>query len=250
MGYLRKMKNTGLETDLTRREFVGAVGGLIASSTLCSEGTAKEGVVKKLDRIGLELYTVRGEMKKNFGGTLARVARIGYKEVEFAGYFGYAAKTVRASLRQNGLTSPSSHIGFPVLGRDWDRTIEDALVIGQRYLICPWIEAKYRTLDGYKQVAGLFNKAGERARAAGIQFGYHNHSYEFEPIQGRLPYDLLIEETDPALVVMQMDVFWLRTGGQDPLAYFRRYPGHFHSLHIKDMDAAGKMVDVGKGVID
>ena len=243
------MNQPELDTDLTRREFVSAVGGLLASSALPTASATKAGAGKKLERIGLELYTVRGEMKKNFGGTLARVARTGYKEVEFAGYFGYSAKTVRASLRQNGLTSPSSHIGFPVLGKDWDKTIEDALVIGQRYLICPWIDDKYRTLDGYKQVAGLFNKAGERAKAAGIQFGYHNHSYEFKPIQGRLPYDLLIEETDPALVVMQMDVFWMRNGGQDPLVYFRRYPGRFPSLHIKDMDAAGKMVDVGKGVI-
>lgn len=243
------MKKTGLETDLTRREFVGAVGGLIASSALPATFEAKAGAVKKLGRIGVQLYTVRDEMKKNFGGTLARVARTGYKEVEFAGYFGNSAKTVRASLRQNGLASPAAHIGFPVLGKEWDKTIEDALVIGQRFVICPWIDEKHRTMDGYKQVAELFNKAGERAKAAGLRFGYHNHDFEFKPIQGRLPYDLLIEETDPALVTMEMDVFWTRKGGQDPLAYFRRYPGRFPCLHIKDLDAAGKMVDVGKGVI-
>lgn len=243
------MKNTGLDTDLTRREFVGAVGGFLASSALTAGSATNTEAVKKLGRIGVQLYTVRDEMKKNFDGTLARVARIGYKEVEFAGYFGNSAKRVRASLRQNGLASPAAHIGFPVLGKEWDKTIEDARDIGQRFVICPWIDEKHRTMDGYKQVAELFNKAGERAKAAGLRFGYHNHDFEFKPIQGRLPYDLLIEETDPALVTMEMDVFWTRKGGQDPLAYFRRYPGRFPCLHIKDLDAAGKMVDVGKGVI-
>jgi sugar phosphate isomerase/epimerase len=244
------MKKLALDTDLTRRGFIGAASGLLASSAFaCSEGSANDRVVKKLDRIGLQLYTVRDEMKKNFRGTLARVARTGYKEVEFAGYFGNDPKTVRALLRQNGLTSPASHIGIPVLGKEWEKTIEDALVMGQRYLICPWIEEKDRTQDGFKRMAELFNKAGERAKAAGLQFGYHNHDFEFKPIQGRFPYDLLLEETDPRLVTMEMDVFWLRNGGQDPVAYFRRYPGRFACLHIKDRDASGNMVEVGKGVI-
>lgn len=243
------MKKNILDTDLTRRGFVGAVGGLLVSSALPAESAASTAASKKLGRIGLQLYTVRDEMKKNFAGTLARVARIGYKEVEFAGYFGNSPRTVRNLLRQNGLTSPASHVGFPVLGKEWDKIIEDALVIGNRYVICPWIDEKQRTLDGYKQVAELFNKAGERAKSAGLQFGYHNHDFEFKKLQGRLAYDLLLEETDPKLVVMELDVFWITNGGYDALAYFRRYPGRFPCLHIKDRDAAGKMVDVGKGAI-
>jgi len=247
--YFRIVRKPILETDLTRREFVGAVGGLLASSALPSGSATDSAVMRKLGRIGVQLYTVRDEMKKNFAGTLARVAQIGYKEVEFAGYFDHSAKSVRATLRQNGLTSPAAHIGFPVLGKEWDKIIEDALVVGHRYLICPWIDEKLRTPEGFKQVAELFNKAGERAKAAGLQFGYHNHDFEFKRIQGQLIYDYLLEHTDPKLVAMELDIFWIRTGGQDPLTYFRRYPGRFPCLHIKDMDAAGKMVEVGKGVI-
>jgi sugar phosphate isomerase/epimerase len=243
------MKKPILDTELTRREFVGALGGLLASSGLPMESAAKSAADKKLGRIGLQLYTVRDEMKKDFAGTIARVAQTGYKEVEFAGYFDHSAKSVRDTLRQNGLTSPSAHIGYPVLGKEWDKVIEDALVVGHHYVICPWIDEKLRNPEGFKQVAELFNKAGERAKAAGLQFGYHNHDFEFKRIQGQLIYDWLLEHTDPKLVAMELDIYWIRTGGQDPLTYFRRYPGRFPCLHIKDKDAAGNMVDVGKGVI-
>jgi sugar phosphate isomerase/epimerase len=243
------MKKPILETDLTRREFVGALGGLLASTGLPTESAAHSAAGKKLGRIGLQLYTVRDEMKKNFAGTIARVAQIGYKEVEFAGYFDHSARSVRDTLRQNGLASPAAHIGFPVLGKEWDKVIDDALVVGHQYLICPWIDEKLRNPEGFRQVAELFNKAGERAKAAGLQFGYHNHDFEFKRIQGQLIYDWLLEHTDPKLVAMELDIYWIRTGGQDPLTYFRRYPGRFPCLHIKDKDAAGNMVDVGKGVI-
>lgn len=233
---------------IDRREFLGTVGSAGAMLALGNLG-GETADAKKLGAIGLQLYTVRDQMKKDFFGTLAKVARIGYNDVEFAGYFGYDAKAVRAALKQNGLVSTSSHIGFPELGKSWDTIIEDAQTIGQKYLICPWIDEKKRTISGYKEVAELFNKAGEQAKKAGLQFGYHNHDFEFPPIDGQVPYDLLIKETDPRLVKMEMDVFWITNAGKDPVSYFRRYPGRFSLLHIKDRDAAGKMVDVGKGVI-
>ena len=242
------MKKLILDTELTRREFVGAVGGLLASSALPASATASV-AGKKLGNIGVQLYTVRDDMKKNFEGTLARVAQIGYKEVEFAGYFDHSARSVRSTLRKNGLTAPAAHVGFPELGKSWDKVIEDALVVGHRYLICPWIDEKLRTPEGYRQVAELFNKAGERTKSAGLQFGYHNHDFEFKRIQGQLVYDWLLEHTDPKLVKMELDIYWIRTGGEDPLTYFRRYPGRFPALHIKDKSADGKMVDVGQGVI-
>ena len=233
-----------------RREFLGSVGALLASTRLAGIRGSGVAELTRLGPVGVQLYTVRGELKKDFGGTLSRVAQIGYKEVEFAGYFGHSPEDVSLLLKENGLSAPSAHIGFPVLGAEWDKIIADALVIGHRYLVCPSIDDKYRTVDGYKQVAELFNHAGERARSAGIQFGYHNHMYEFIAIDGQIPYDLLIAQTDPGLVVMEMDIFWLRSGGGDPLDYFGRYPGRFPMLHLKDMDAAKKMTDVGKGVID
>ena len=235
----------------TRREFVAIAGALLASAGIPSTKAAPRlPNVNKLGPIGVQLYTVRDAMKTDFAGTLARVATIGYKEVEFAGYFEHSPQEIRTLLDRSGLTSPSAHIGMPVLGPAWDKTIADALVVGHRYLVCPWIDEKYRTVDGFKQVAELFNRAGERAKSSGIQFGFHNNTYEFTPVSGKIPYDLLLAETDPALVVMEMDVFWLRNGGADPLAYFSRYPGRFPMLHLKDMDAAKKMVDVGQGVID
>lgn len=234
-----------------RREFLGTLGVLLASTglpaTRRSPGLAG---LTKLGPIGVQLYSVREEMKRDFSGTLLHVAQIGYKEVEFAGYFGHSPQDISSLLKQNGLTAPSAHIGFPVLGAEWDKIIADALVVGHRYLVCPWIDDKYRTLDGYKQVAELFNRAGERAKSAGIQFGYHNHMFEFTPVGGQIPYDLLIAQTDAGLVAMEMDVYWLRNGGRDPLDYFARYPGRFPLLHIKDMDAAKNIVDVGKGLID
>ena len=228
---------------IDRREFFGAVGSAAAMIALGDLHT------KKLGRIGVQLYTVRDQMKKDFYGTLAKIARIGYKEVEFAGYFDHDARVVRAALKQNGLTSPSAHIGFPVLGASWDKTLEDSATIGQKYVICPWIDEKMRTVEGYKQVAELFNKAGEQAKKAGLQFGFHNHDYEFPPIDGKVPLDLLITETDPKLVAFEMDVFWVRHGGYDPLALFKKYPGRFPLLHIKDMDKSRNMVDVGQGTI-
>ncbi len=212
----------------------------------------EELAMKKVGPIGLQLYTVRDEMKKNVATTLSRVARTGYREVEFAGYFDQSAKVIRSLLTDTGLAAPAAHIGFPVLGREWDKTIEDALVIGHRYLVCPWIDDKYRTVSGYKEVAELFNKAGEQTRKAGIQFAYHNHNFEFPPVDGVIPYDLLIAQTDADKVKMEMDVYWITKAGADPLAYFKRFPGRFPLLHIKDMDGTPDkgIVDVGKGVIN
>ncbi len=234
-----------------RREFLGAAGALLAFAGL-NPAEASESVasLKKVGPVGVQLYSVRDAMKADFAGTLAHVARIGYKEVEFAGYFDKSPREIRALLKKNGLTAPSAHIGFPVLGASWDKIIADAEVVGHRYLICPWIDEKLRTIDGYKQVADLFNHAGERARKAGMQFGFHNHDYEFPPIDGQVPLDLLMTQTDPKLVAFEMDVFWITNAGKDPLAYFKRFPGRFPLLHIKDRDASGKMVSVGKGAID
>jgi sugar phosphate isomerase/epimerase len=234
-----------------RRGFLSTVGGMIASAALVgSDPFETLGGAASVGPVGVQLYTVRDQMKKDVASTLARVARTGYKEVEFAGYFGHSPKAIRRALTQDGLTAPSAHVGFPVLGASWDKIIADALVVGHQYLVCPWIDQKLRTVDGYKSAAELFNKAGEQAKKAGLKFGYHNHDFEFPPIDGQIPYDLLLANTDPSLVTMEMDVYWIRNGGKDPLDYFARYPGRFQMLHIKDMDSAGKMVAVGKGVID
>lgn len=207
-----------------------------------------------LDRIGLQLYTVRRDLERDFEGTLDRVAAIGYREVEFAGYFGRSPADVRAALDRHGLSAPGAHIGTAAaLRKDWDKTIESGKAIGHSYLIVASIAAnERRTLDDYRGLADLFNSAGEAARKAGVRFGYHNHDFEFAPLEGRIPYDILLERTEPALVAMEMDLFWITKGGKNPLAYFERYPGRFEAVHVKDMDSSPeqRMVDVGRGRID
>ena len=205
----------------------------------------------RLGRIGLQLYTVRDALAKAFEGTLARVAAIGYRQVEFAGYFNRSPQQVRAALKAVGLDAPSAHIPMADVRAHWPETLDAAHVIGHRYLVCPWIdEGDRKTLDGLKSVADEFNTAGEAAHAAGIQFAYHNHEWEFAPLEGQRPYDVLLERCDPKLVQFEMDLYWITHGGGDPLAYFKRDPGRFPRIHAKDMDRQRQMVPVGRGGID
>jgi sugar phosphate isomerase/epimerase len=200
--------------------------------------------------LGIQLYTLRGEMERDLEATLARVAQIGYREVEFAGYFGRSPQAIRTILDANNLSAPSAHVGLDLLGEQWDATLEAATLIGHRYLVVPFIPEQQRSLDGYRQVAEQLNRAGERARTASITLGYHNHAFEFERTEGQIPFDLLIAETDPDSVVLELDVFWTAKGGADSLAYMTRNSGRVRLIHAKDMDASGNMTDVGKGTLD
>jgi sugar phosphate isomerase/epimerase len=122
--------------------------------------------------------------------------------------------------------------------------------MGQTFIACPWIDEKMRTPDGIKKVVDTFNRAGEKSKSMGIQFAYHNHDFEFKPAGGKLLYDTLLEQTDPKLVAMEMDLFWAIDAGQDPVTYFNRYPGRFPLVHVKDRKKNGEMTDVGSGAID
>lgn len=205
----------------------------------------------RLGKIGVQLYTVRDALPKDFDGTLARVAAIGYQQVEFAGYFNHTPQQVRAALKAAGLDAPSAHIPMDDIRHRWQQTLDAAHVIGHRYLVCPWIdEGDRKTLDGLKSVCDEFNKAGEAAQKAGIQFAYHNHDWEFTPLDGQLQYDVLLERCDRKLVQFEMDIYWIRHGGADPFTYFKRYPGRFPMIHAKDMDRQRQMAPVGKGIID
>jgi sugar phosphate isomerase/epimerase len=238
---------------MDRRTFVATAGALIGSTTFPGSRFSFLGRRRKLERVGLQLYTVRGLMKQDFEGTLAKVAQIGYREVEFAGYFDHTPADVRAILDRHALASPGAHVSYESTATGWDQVLDAARVIGHRYIIVAWIpESERKDLDAWKRVAERFTKAGEACRRSGLQFAFHNHSYEFQPVAGRLPYDVLLEAADPQLVKMEMDLFWITNGNQDPLAYFRKYPGRFPLVHVKDMapGADRKMVDVGKGKID
>jgi sugar phosphate isomerase/epimerase len=253
---------------MKRRTFIGtSIAAAAVYAGRPSWAVASEHEIKK---VGLQLYTVRTEMPKDFEGTIAKVAATGYKEVEFAGYFDHSAKEVRAIVDKNGLTAPSTHIGYDLIENKMPETIEVAHVIGHKYIVCPWLDEKQRNADGWKRAAELFNKAGEASEKAGIQFCYHNHSFEFSPVEGldgKLAYDFLLGATDPKLVKMEMDLCWISVAGKDPVSYFEKYSGRFPLVHVKDyvndpnatssyagatgsVEFKGRLADAGKGTID
>jgi sugar phosphate isomerase/epimerase len=234
-----------------RREFVKALAAAgVAVAVPRALRTAHH--ARHLDKIGLQLYTVRDKMKEDFEGTLARVAEIGYQEVEFAGYFGHTPDDVKAMLSRHGLSAPSTHIGLGTVD-EWKKSLDTAKAIGHEYIVVPWIpEERRKTLDDWKKVAEVFNRAARQAKDAGLQFAYHNHNFEFPKIDGQIPYDVLLQNTDPKLVQLEIDLYWITNGGQDPLTYFARWPGRIPLVHVKDSMGPPdhKMADVGQGKID
>ena len=238
---------------IDRRDFVKAAGATALGAWAPALAPSPESrAPRKLRRIGVQLYTVRDEMKKNLEGTIAKVAQIGYNEVEFAGYFEKTPAEVRAILDRHGLSSPSVHTGL-LPADQWRAALDAAKVIGHRYVVVAWIPPEQRkTLDDYKRFAERFNQAAADAHAVGLQFAYHNHDFEFVPLDGRLPYDVLLEATDPKLVQLEVDLYWITKGGQDPLKYFARWPGRVPMVHVKDSMGPPeyRMVEVGAGTID
>jgi len=240
---------------------------LLATSCTGLAHAATNAAAPRIPNPGVQLYTVRSEMEQDFRGTLERIAAMGYREVEFAGYFDRPPQAIRSLLAELNLTAPSAHIGDALLGADAQRVIDDALVVGHRYLVCPWTdESQWRDLDRWHRRAEAFNRAGELCRKAGLQFCYHNHHFEFATINGKRPYDLLLAECDAALVQMELDLFWAAAARQDPLALLRAHPGRFPMVHLKQLkalplltggdvlsmkmdDAHARMADVGPGVI-
>lgn len=207
----------------------------------------------RLGSIGIQLYTVRRDLAKDPEGTLARLARIGYREVEFAGFPNTSAKSLRAMLDRLHLTAPSGHVPLQAIRGEWERTLEDAATVGQQYIVVAFLpEGERKEADDWKRLAAQFSKAGEVSRRMGIQFCYHNHDFEFGLIDGAPAYDLLLRESDPSLVQMELDLYWITKGGRDPLDYFAKWPGRFPMVHVKDMDATPKkfFADLGSGTID
>ncbi len=262
---------------MNRRTFLGTSAATLLASEVSLALPRVSGFVltnpeskeaHKIKAVGVQLYTVRDAMKSDFEGTLAKVAQIGYKEVEFAGYFDHSPKDISALLKKDGLTAPSCHVPYDTVQNKWEQQIEAAHVIGHKFIVCPWIEPNQRQEpDGYKRAADLFQKAGEVSKKAGVQFAYHNHTFEFQPSEalgGKLPYDILLA-TDPSYVKMELDLCWISVAGKDPIEYFNKYPGRFPLVHVKDMKVLPKgaegptaspdkempnMTDVGGGVID
>lgn len=241
---------------MDRRRFVkisvgAAAAGLVGleSSSVVRWAAAAGG--RSLDRIGVQLYTVRTLMEQDFEGTLEAVAKIGFHEVEFHDYFGRTPKQVRDLLDRLDLDAPAAHFPWPDPQTDLEEVIETAKIIGHRYVILAWLPPEDRsTLEQYQYLAAFCNRAGKACKSAGLQFAYHNHDWEFQPLEGQVPFDLLLNQTDPDLVEFEMDLYWITKGGRSPFEYFDSHPGRFTLCHVKDMGEKQEWVDVGSGRID
>jgi sugar phosphate isomerase/epimerase len=243
----------------TRRLFLQQAGLISAgvmlhpSSLLSRDGS----------KVGLQLYTLRKEIVKDVKRTIAKVAEIGFGEVETYGYskaggfWGLSVKEFKALLKSYDLKSPSGHYEFNdyFLNKGDDAlkvNIEAANGIGQKYLTVPHLGLPLRTsLDGYKKIAEKLNKASELAKKADLQLAYHNHDFEFKDFNGKTGYDILINETDPSDLKFELDLYWAIKAGKNPVTLFEQNPGRFVMWHVKDMDKADKsFTEVGTGSIN
>jgi sugar phosphate isomerase/epimerase len=233
---------------VTRRTFVKNSSLVLAGASLFSSSLFAAG--KKKTITGIQLYSIRDDMKKDPLATLKKLADMGYRHVEHANYidrkfYGYSAKEFKKILDDLGLNMPSGHTVLNAKAWDegkndltdaWKYTVEDAAVAGQQYVISPWLDDSYRKdIDGLKRFLTVFNKSGELCKKSGMKFGYHNHDFEFNTmVGGMLLYDIILKETDPDLVIQQMDMGNMYSAGGRPMELLKQYPGRFASLHVKD----------------
>jgi sugar phosphate isomerase/epimerase len=246
----------------TRRSFLATVGAGVAGlsgATPLLGAFDRRWAAAKLERVGIQLYTVRNAFNADPVATVTNIAKIGYKEVEFAGYGGKSPVEIRDLLKANGLTSPSTHIGMGPIQANPQKTFEDSKTIGHQWVTVPSLPGGPKaTVDDWKRIAAQFNTAAKQAKDAGLRFAFHNHNAEFRKIGDEVPLEILLKETDPALVDYEMDIHWVVVGGGNPIDLLTRYPKRFKMLHAKDAlitkNAAGenvyRMVEVGAGSID
>jgi sugar phosphate isomerase/epimerase len=231
-----------------RRWFIKNTSLSVAALALLPSSLAAAPLKKRL--LGLQLYSVRDDMRKDPLGTLKQLAAMGYKNVEHAGYnnrkfYGYTPKEFKKLLKDLGMKMPSGHTSL--VGKHWDwaakdfttewkNTVEDAAIAGQQYVISPWLdEANYKTEDDLKKFMDVFNKCGELCKKSGMMYGYHNHDFEYTQKFGdKTLYDLILEYTDPTLVTQQLDTGNLYSTGTRAQALLKKYPGRFLSMHVKD----------------
>jgi sugar phosphate isomerase/epimerase len=246
-----------------RRNFIKtsatAFAGTIVTSSSLMNLIKSNGGIKN---VGLQVWSIAKNFERDFAGTLEMVSKIGYKEVELygpyqfstdkdktgwtsvarqvgfsqSGYFNHTAKQFKEILDSKGLTTPAMHVGLDTLRNKLNETAEAAHVLGQQYAgIASIPEDERRTLDDYKRLADEFNVIGEKAKALGIRFYYHNHGYGLKEVEGKIPFEIILKGTDPSLVYLEMDIFWTTAGGADPIKYLDENPGRYKLMHVKDM---------------
>ena len=248
---------------ITRRTFLEQ-SSILADALMMD----KSELFKAHKDLGLQLYTVRNEIK-DLKNTLKQIAAAGYTNIEMYGYskrefFGNSVKQMAGILKENNLKTVSGHYSLSDFLYDkeynwdsWKYLLEDAAIMQHKYVTIPWVDETHRTEDSFKLIAERLNKGGELSKAAGLTTAYHNHNFEFnKTADGKTFYEILLDNTDPKLVKFEMDLYWVENAGQTPKDWFTKYPGRFSMWHIKDMEAAaagapkGQTCEVGKGVID
>ena len=253
---------------MNRRKFIQLAGmtsalALLSPSMLSSCAPKVEGVSKEA---GLQLYTLREALEKDFKGTIEKAANIGYRNLEFFNYsdgkyFGNSIQSVKSILNDLGLKAKSSHVltgwsmpdNIGTMTNEWERTVADAAELGQSYITCAYLfDSERENIDDYKKLSDLLNTCGETTKEYGLQMTYHNHDFEFEALDNQIPYDLLLSQCDVNLVKFELDLYWTARAGVDPIDYFKNNEGRFPLWHVKDMGAGEERFfsAVGEGVID
>ncbi len=200
--------------------------------------------------IALQLYTVRDETARDFVGTLHKVAEIGYRAVEFAGYGGLSSSQMAGLLADTGLRAASTHVGLGALESDLGGALDYCQTIGCAALVLPALPSDYRSAEALRPLLPRLNEIGRRCHERGIAFGYHNHDFDFAQTDGVALLDLLLGETDPLVVALEFDAYWAAYAGVDPIAFIRKQAGRILLLHCKDMAADRSFAEVGDGTLD
>jgi len=278
---------------LNRREFIRSTATAAVASLAVSELRAS-GSGSHIEKIGLQLFSIPKLLEQDFEGTMKMISGMGYRELEFygpfpfssksaqdrwnavtpslgfsgSGYFGRTPQQVKEILDKNNLTAPSMHVDLDTFRNNMDQTGEAAHILNQSYAGLPSIPQEERTnLEAFKRIADEFNKIGEAAQKVGLKFFYHNHGYGLKEMEGKIPFDVILERTDPKVVFFEMDIYWMTAGGADLVKYLDNNPGRFKLMHIKDMSKPVRfsgdggdpkqwielfpyMTDAGSGVLD
>lgn len=247
-------------SNINKTENMSKIHFIIALATLCSLMNLHSSNKAPAKEIYIQLYSVRDDIKQDFKGTIAKIAGMGFTGIEAAGYsdgkfYGLLPADFKKEVESRGLKMLSSHVGkslhddvaktnWDEIWKWWDTAIQAHKAAGLKYIVVPSMP-KVKNLATLKAYCDYFNSIGEKCNAAGIGFGYHNHSFEFEQVEGQMMYDYMLKNTDPTKVFFQMDVYWVVRGGQSPVEYFSTYPGRFKMLHLKDNKELGQSGMVG-----
>ena len=247
---------------MEKRDFLKNTVAVVISCSLFPGKAIGSFASKSLTSIGVQLFSLPKLLEKDFGSGIEMLSKMGYKEVELygpfpfsansvkegwkaitpnlgfsgSGYFGHTPQEIKSILADNGIRATSIHTDMVTLQTNMEEIGEASDILGFQYVGIPAIpQEKRMTLDGYRSVAEEFNKIGEQAKKIGLKFSYHNHGYGLQEMDGDIPLNLILNQTDAGLVFFEMDIYWTTAGGADPIAYLEAYPNRYHLMHIKDM---------------